>query len=42
MLMDNLDCGLKTWNWTETEAALTNMVTAAHILREKYYKVNAA
>lgn len=38
----NPDCGLKTRNWTETEAALTNMVTAAHILREKYHKVSAA
>ncbi|SMY38144.1 5-methyltetrahydropteroyltriglutamate--homocysteine methyltransferase [Photobacterium malacitanum] len=38
----NPDCGLKTRNWTETEAALTNMVTAAHILREKYREVTAA
>ncbi len=32
----NPDCGLKTRNWPETEAALKNMVTAAAILREKY------
>ncbi|PSV16376.1 5-methyltetrahydropteroyltriglutamate--homocysteine S-methyltransferase [Photobacterium kishitanii] len=38
----NPDCGLKTRNWEETEAALTNMVTAANILREKYHKVIAA
>ncbi|MBL4831324.1 MAG: 5-methyltetrahydropteroyltriglutamate--homocysteine S-methyltransferase, partial [Aliivibrio sp.] len=29
----NPDCGLKTRNWQETEAALTNMVTAAKQLR---------
>ncbi|MCD9509886.1 5-methyltetrahydropteroyltriglutamate--homocysteine S-methyltransferase [Photobacterium phosphoreum] len=38
----NPDCGLKTRNWTETEAALTNMVAAAHILRKKYQKGCAA
>ncbi|SMY38861.1 5-methyltetrahydropteroyltriglutamate--homocysteine S-methyltransferase [Photobacterium andalusiense] len=38
----NPDCGLKTRNWIETEAALANMVTAAHILREKYREVTAA
>jgi 5-methyltetrahydropteroyltriglutamate--homocysteine methyltransferase len=29
----NPDCGLKTRNWTETEAALKNMVAAARELR---------
>ncbi|MDR2690083.1 MAG: 5-methyltetrahydropteroyltriglutamate--homocysteine S-methyltransferase [Azoarcus sp.] len=29
----NPDCGLKTRNWPETEAALRNMVEAAHRLR---------
>lgn len=38
----NPDCGLKTRNWTETEAALTSMVAAAHILRKKYQKGCAA
>ena len=32
----NPDCGLKTRNWPETEAALTNMVTAAKALRQKW------
>lgn len=32
----NPDCGLKTRNWTETEAALANMVTATKTLREKW------
>ena len=31
----NPDCGLKTRGWTETEAALANMVNAARALREK-------
>ena len=31
----NPDCGLKTRNWEETEAALTNMVSAAKTLRKK-------
>ena len=31
----NPDCGLKTRNWQETEAALSNMVQAAHALRGK-------
>jgi 5-methyltetrahydropteroyltriglutamate--homocysteine methyltransferase len=31
----NPDCGLKTRAWPETEAALSNMVAAARILREK-------
>ena len=30
----NPDCGLKTRNWPETEAALQNMVTVAHTLRQ--------
>lgn len=32
----NPDCGLKTRGWEETEPALTNMVKAAHILRETF------
>ncbi|MEJ2763010.1 5-methyltetrahydropteroyltriglutamate--homocysteine S-methyltransferase [Photobacterium sp. MCCC 1A19761] len=32
----NPDCGLKTRNWEETEAALHNMVTAAKALREQW------
>lgn len=32
----NPDCGLKTRGWTETKAALENMVKASKILREKY------
>ncbi|MDX1300933.1 5-methyltetrahydropteroyltriglutamate--homocysteine S-methyltransferase [Photobacterium sp.] len=33
----NPDCGLKTRNWEETEAALSNMVTAAKALREEWH-----
>ncbi|WP_040727524.1 5-methyltetrahydropteroyltriglutamate--homocysteine S-methyltransferase [Thiomicrorhabdus sp. Kp2] len=32
----NPDCGLKTRGWKETEPALSNMVTAAKILRERF------
>lgn len=32
----NPDCGLKTRAWSETEAALKNMVAAAFSMREKY------
>jgi 5-methyltetrahydropteroyltriglutamate--homocysteine methyltransferase len=32
------DCGLKTRQWKETKAALTNMVNAAKFYREKYAK----
>ncbi|KFY10163.1 hypothetical protein V491_07792, partial [Pseudogymnoascus sp. VKM F-3775] len=32
------DCGLKTRQWTETKAALVNMVNAAKFFREKYAK----
>ncbi|KAI1617432.1 5-methyltetrahydropteroyltriglutamate-homocysteine methyltransferase [Exophiala viscosa] len=32
------DCGLKTRQWKETKAALTNMVNAAKTFREKYSK----
>lgn len=32
----NPDCGLKTRNWTETEAALASMVKAAKQLREQW------
>jgi 5-methyltetrahydropteroyltriglutamate--homocysteine methyltransferase len=31
----NPDCGLKTRGWPETEAALSNMVSAAKALRQK-------
>ncbi|KAK5164010.1 homocysteine methyltransferase Met26 [Oleoguttula sp. CCFEE 6159] len=34
----NPDCGLKTRQWKETKAALTNMVNAAIYYREKYAK----
>ena len=34
----NPDCGLKTRTWSETEAALTNLVVAAKSLRAKYAK----
>ncbi|KAF2275233.1 cobalamin-independent methionine synthase [Westerdykella ornata] len=32
----NPDCGLKTRQWKETKAALTNMVNAAKFYRQKY------
>lgn len=32
----NPDCGLKTRNWPEVERSLTNMVSAAKFLRNKY------
>lgn len=32
------DCGLKTRQWSETKAALTNMVNAAKFYRQKYSK----
>ena len=32
------DCGLKTRQWPETKAALTNMVNAAKFYRQKYSK----
>jgi len=32
------DCGLKTRQWKETKAALTNMVNAAKFYRQKYVK----
>ena len=32
------DCGLKTRQWPETKAAITNMVNAAKFYREKYSK----
>ena len=31
----NPDCGLKTRNWPEVEAALSNMVNAARELRKR-------
>ncbi|KIW05101.1 5-methyltetrahydropteroyltriglutamate-homocysteine S-methyltransferase [Verruconis gallopava] len=34
----NPDCGLKTRQWKETKAALTNLVNAAKFYREKYAK----
>ncbi len=37
----NPDCGLKTRNWPETEAALRNMVSAANLLRkEAFVEIN--
>ena len=35
------DCGLKTRQWSETKAAVTNMVNAAKFFREKYSKAAA-
>ena len=32
----NPDCGLKTRQWAETKAAVTNMVNAAKSFREQY------
>ncbi|WP_424195154.1 5-methyltetrahydropteroyltriglutamate--homocysteine S-methyltransferase [Ampullimonas aquatilis] len=37
----NPDCGLKTRNWPETEAALHNMVAVAHTLRQELSKQQA-
>jgi 5-methyltetrahydropteroyltriglutamate--homocysteine methyltransferase len=37
----NPDCGLKTRRWEEVIPALTNMVAAAHRLREQYTKTPA-
>ncbi|PQJ66588.1 5-methyltetrahydropteroyltriglutamate--homocysteine S-methyltransferase [Photobacterium angustum] len=34
----NPDCGLKTRNWVETEAALSNMVSGAKKLRQEFVK----
>lgn len=34
----NPDCGLKTRGWTETKAALRNMVAAAQYFREQHGK----
>ncbi|KAL8770283.1 MAG: hypothetical protein Q9209_003919 [Squamulea sp. 1 TL-2023] len=34
------DCGLKTRQWPETKAALTNMVNAAKFFRAQYTKAN--
>ncbi len=34
----NPDCGLKTRGWDETKLAIANMVKAAKLLREKFYK----
>ncbi|HEX4330395.1 MAG TPA: 5-methyltetrahydropteroyltriglutamate--homocysteine S-methyltransferase, partial [Burkholderiales bacterium] len=38
----NPDCGLKTRIWSEVDAALTNMVAAARIVREKHPGEQAA
>jgi len=38
----NPDCGLKTRQWPETEAALANLVQAAKNLRVKHGKAIAA
>ena len=37
----NPDCGLKTRGWAETEAALSNMVMAARVLRQKLFEQSA-
>ena len=34
----NPDCGLKTRQWKETKASLTNMINAAKVYRQKYAK----
>lgn len=36
----NPDCGLKTRDWPETQASLTNMVNAAKALRARYSKTS--
>ncbi|OJH76702.1 5-methyltetrahydropteroyltriglutamate--homocysteine methyltransferase [Vibrio vulnificus] len=38
----NPDCGLKTRNWPETEAALANLVSAAKRLRNEFAKETTA
>ncbi len=38
----NPDCGLKTRNWPETEAALANLVSAAKHLRNEFAKETTA
>jgi len=38
----NPDCGLKTRIWSEVDAALTNMVAAARVVREKHLGEQAA
>jgi 5-methyltetrahydropteroyltriglutamate--homocysteine methyltransferase len=38
----NPDCGLKTRGWVETEAALSNMVGAARLLRENHLSESSA
>jgi 5-methyltetrahydropteroyltriglutamate--homocysteine methyltransferase len=38
----NPDCGLKTRIWSEVDAALTNMVSAARVAREKYARAKPA
>ncbi|MEP6773089.1 MAG: 5-methyltetrahydropteroyltriglutamate--homocysteine S-methyltransferase [Polaromonas sp.] len=38
----NPDCGLKTRGWPETEAALGNMVQAAHVVRGEFAATEAA
>ena len=40
-LWANPDCGLKTRNWAETEAALTNLVSATKTLRKEWESVEA-
>jgi 5-methyltetrahydropteroyltriglutamate--homocysteine methyltransferase len=32
----NPDCGLKTRGWDETKKSLTNMVKAAHMMKERH------
>jgi 5-methyltetrahydropteroyltriglutamate--homocysteine methyltransferase len=38
----NPDCGLKTRGWSETEAALRNMVAAAKALRARHARAQGA
>ncbi|MFA0504385.1 5-methyltetrahydropteroyltriglutamate--homocysteine S-methyltransferase [Vibrio sp. 10N.222.54.B12] len=40
-LWANPDCGLKTRNWAETEAALTNLVSATKALRKEWESTEA-
>ena len=41
-LWANPDCGLKTRSWSETEAALTNLVAAAKSVRQQWVKNSEA
>lgn len=41
-LWANPDCGLKTRNWAETEAALANLVSATKMLRKEWESAEAS